>query len=69
MAPGLDVGVCLVADTTAVESMNSDLPWVYALDMNFDYLSEVEEGKYPGYFQVAVGLSNSSVISHAYCES
>lgn len=62
MAPGLDVGLCLVADTAAVESMNSDLPWVYALDMNFDHSSEVEEGEYPGYFRVAV----VSVIPELY---
>ncbi|PYH63398.1 uncharacterized protein BO88DRAFT_430526 [Aspergillus vadensis CBS 113365] len=41
LAPGLDVGLCLVADTAAVKSMNSDLPWVYALDMNFNHSSEL----------------------------
>ncbi|KAJ5907748.1 hypothetical protein N7495_000430 [Penicillium taxi] len=62
VAPGLDVGLCLLADTAAVESMNSDLPWVYALDMNFDHSSEVEEGEYPGYFRVAA----DSVIPELY---
>ncbi|CAI7589812.1 unnamed protein product [Penicillium crustosum] len=62
VAPGLDMGLCLLADTAAVESMNSDLPWVYALDMNFDHSSEVEEGEYPGYFRVAV----DSVITELY---
>lgn len=62
MAPGLDTGLCLLADTAAVESMNSDLPWVYALDMRFDHSSEVEDGEYPGYFRVAV----DSVIPELY---
>ncbi|RAK85565.1 hypothetical protein BO79DRAFT_231492 [Aspergillus costaricaensis CBS 115574] len=62
LAPGLDMGLCLVADTAAVESMNNDLPWVYALDINFDHSSEVEEGEYPGYFRVAV----VSVIPELY---
>lgn len=62
MAPELDIGLCLLVDTAAVESMNSDLPWVYALDMNFDHSSEVEQGEYPGYFRVAV----DSVIPELY---
>ena len=56
------MGLCLLADTAAVESMNSDLPWVYALDMRFDHSSEIEEGEYPGYFRVAV----DSVIPELY---
>lgn len=62
VAPGLDMGLCLVADTAAVESMNGDLPWVYALDMRFDHSSEVEGGEYLGYFRVAV----DSVIPELY---
>lgn len=62
IAPGLDIDLCLVADKAAIESMDSELPWVYALDMYFDHSQEVEEGEYPGYFRVAV----DSVIPELY---
>ena len=62
MAPGLDTGVCLVADKDAVESMESELPWVYALDMSFDHSTTVPDGEYPGYFRVAI----DSIIPELY---
>ena len=36
-----------------MDSMATDLPWVYVLDLSFDHRSTVEEGEYPGYFRVA----------------
>lgn len=60
--PGLDVGVCLVADKAAIESMPSEKPWVYALDMSFDHSEDFPDGTYPGYFRVAV----ESIIPDLY---
>ena len=66
MPPGLDVGMCLVVDKTAMESLLNPVageePWVIAMDLSFDYSSEVPEGEYPGYFRVAV----DSVIPEFY---
>ncbi|KAJ5106521.1 hypothetical protein N7456_003196 [Penicillium angulare] len=60
--PGLDTGICLVVDTLAMESMTSDKPWVYALDLKFDHRIQVPVGQYPGYFRVAV----DSILTELY---
>ncbi|KAF3391714.1 hypothetical protein F1880_007398 [Penicillium rolfsii] len=61
---GLDTGMCLVVDSAAMDSITCDKPWVYALDLSFDYSSKspLADGAYPGYFQVAV----ESVITELY---
>jgi len=60
--PGLDTGMCLVVDSAAMDSMATDTPWVYALDLSFDHESQVPDGEYPGYFRVAV----DSIIPELY---
>ncbi|CAI7568078.1 unnamed protein product [Penicillium glandicola] len=61
---GLDTGMCLVVDSAAMDSITSDKPWVYALDLSFDHASKspLADGAYPGYFRVAV----DSVITELY---
>lgn len=45
-----------------MDSMATDMPWVYALDLSFDHETQVPNGEHPGYFRVAV----DSVISELY---
>ncbi|KAJ5703254.1 hypothetical protein N7493_011643 [Penicillium malachiteum] len=45
-----------------MDSITSEKPWVYALDLSFDHASPVEDGEYPGYFRVAV----DSVLTEFY---
>lgn len=56
--------MCLVVDSAAMDSITSDKPWVYALDLSFDHASKspLADGAYPGYFRVAV----DSVITELY---
>ncbi|KAJ5734879.1 uncharacterized protein N7483_000004 [Penicillium malachiteum] len=58
----LDTDMCLIVDSTAMASITTDKPWVYALDLSFDHESPPEDGEYPGYFRVAV----DSVITELY---
>ncbi|KAK4862198.1 hypothetical protein LT330_003336 [Penicillium expansum] len=44
------------------EGLNTDKPWVYALDLSFDHENPLADGEYPGYFRVAV----DSVITELY---
>lgn len=46
--------MCLDVDKAAMDSMASNQPWVFALDMSFDPASRVKDGEYPGYFRVAI---------------
>lgn len=62
MPSGLDIDVCLVVDLAAIDSMGTETPWVYALDMSFDHETRVQDGEYPGYFRVAV----ESIIPELY---
>lgn len=59
---GLDTGMCLVVDSAAMNSITTNKPWVYALDLSFDHESPLANGEYPGYFRVAV----DSVITELY---
>lgn len=59
---GLDTGMCLVVDSAAIDSITSEKPWVYALDLSFDHESQPADGEYPGYFRLAV----DSVITELY---
>lgn len=54
--------MCLVVDSAVMDSMATDTPWVYALDLSFNHETQVPNGEYPGYFRVAV----DSVISELY---
>ncbi|KAJ5724338.1 hypothetical protein N7488_002373 [Penicillium malachiteum] len=60
--PGLDTGMCLVVDSAVMDSITSDKPWVYALDLSFDHESSVGGEEYPGDFRVAV----DSVLTELY---
>ncbi|KGO69175.1 hypothetical protein PITC_095880 [Penicillium italicum] len=62
IAPGLDTGMCLFVDSDVIDSMATNKPWIYALDLSFDHEIQVENGEYPGYFRVAL----ESVITELY---
>lgn len=51
ISPGVNSGVCLVVDTAVMDSMTSEEPWIYVLDLLFDLSSPVPEGEYLGYFR------------------
>ncbi|KAJ5547460.1 hypothetical protein N7494_005045 [Penicillium frequentans] len=59
---GLNTSMCLVVDLVAMDSITTDMPWVYALDVSFDHASPLADGEYPGYFRVAI----KSVITELY---
>ena len=46
--------MCLVVDAAAMTSMETDQPWVYAVDLYFDHTIKASSGEYPGYFRVAI---------------
>ncbi|OQD69000.1 hypothetical protein PENPOL_c002G07085 [Penicillium polonicum] len=60
--PGLDTGMCLVVDSAVIDSITTDKPWIYVLDLSFDHENQLADGEYPGYFRVAV----ESVITELY---
>ncbi|KAJ5531515.1 hypothetical protein N7527_004908 [Penicillium freii] len=60
--PGLDTGVYLVVDSAVIDSITTDKPWVYVLELSFDHENQLADGEYPGYFRVAV----ESVITELY---
>lgn len=47
-----------------MDSITTDKPWVYALDLSFGFDDEspIAGGEYPGYFRVAI----DSVITELY---
>ncbi|KAJ5934900.1 hypothetical protein N7466_004447 [Penicillium verhagenii] len=57
-----DTDMCLVANSVAIDSITTDMPWVYASDVSFDHASPPADGEYPGYFRVAI----ESVITELY---
>ncbi|KAJ5914229.1 hypothetical protein N7504_003112 [Penicillium tannophilum] len=61
---GFDTGMCLVVDSDVMDSITTDKPWVYALDLSFGFDDEspIADGEYPGYFRVAI----DSVITELY---
>lgn len=62
MPPGLETGLCLVVDSGVIDSMGTEKPWVYALDLSFNHGTRIPDGEYPGYFRVAI----VSVIPELY---
>ena len=62
MPAGLETGMCLVVDSAVMDSMATEKPGVYALDLAFDHGTQVADGEYPGYFRVAI----DSVIPELY---
>ncbi|KAJ6038093.1 hypothetical protein N7499_003440 [Penicillium canescens] len=60
--PGLDIGMCVVVDSAVIDSITTDKPWIYVLDLSFHHESQLADGEYPGYFRVAV----ESLITELY---
>lgn len=54
--------MCLVVDSAVIDSITTDEPWIYVLDLSFDPENQLADGEYPGYFRVAV----ESVITELY---
>lgn len=54
--------MCLVVDSDVMDSLKTNQPWIYVLDVSFDHENQPARGEYPGYFRVAV----RSVITELY---
>lgn len=58
VGPGLDVGMCLMLDEEAMASLLEPVegqePWVWAVDVNYDFNGAQTEDGYPGQFKVAI---------------
>ncbi|KAH9206726.1 hypothetical protein DL95DRAFT_347250 [Leptodontidium sp. 2 PMI_412] len=56
--PGLDVGMCLMLDEEAMASLLEPVegkdPWVWAVDVSYDFDGAQMEDGYPGRFKVAI---------------
>lgn len=58
VSPGLDVGMCLMLDEKAMDSLLEPVegqdPWLWAVDVDYDFDGEQTEDGYPGRFKVAI---------------